>query len=58
MLNLIRNMEVGDKFIDLRDPEGLIYTIVSDPIDDVVLCSDEDGFGELFDCMKIVRLVK
>jgi len=58
MLNLLRNLQVGDKFIDLADMEDLVYTVVSTPIDGYLLCQDEEGFGELFPVLKIVRLVK
>lgn len=55
MLTTLGNLKPGEQFIVLNDPEDLIYTVQSEPIDGEVLCSDEDGFAEMFKIDKIVR---
>lgn len=46
-------LKIGDKFINLQD--DVVYKVVSEPIDGMILCSDDDGFGELFNDFHLVR---
>lgn len=53
MLVPLETLKIGDKFLNLQD--DTIYNVVSEPVDGEILCSDDDGFGEMFDDFHIVR---
>lgn len=56
MLVPLDTLKPGDKFCT---PTGIIiYKVESEPVAGKILCSDEFGFGEMFDTHKIVRLYK
>ncbi len=48
-------LKPGDKFLNLQD--GVVYKVESLPLDHMILCSDEDGFGEMFKDIHIVRTI-
>ena len=53
MLVPLNHLKIGDKFLDLRTDD--VYNVVSEPIDGLILCSDDYGFGELFEDFHLVR---
>lgn len=55
MLVPLRTLKPGDKFLNLHDE--IVYKVVSEPVDGEILCADDDGFGELFSEIHIVRPV-
>ena len=57
MLNLLKNLEPGDKFYSLADPYDITWTVESPPNEHVVLCRDSFGNTEEFDVDKIVRVI-
>lgn len=46
-------LKIGDKFLNLQD--DVVYKVVSEPVDDEILCSDDEGFGEMFEDFHLVR---
>lgn len=46
-------LKPGDKFLNLQD--DCVYNVVSTSIDGQILCSDDEGFGELFNENHVVR---
>lgn len=55
MLVPLDYLKIGDKFLDLNT--DTIYKVVSEPVDDEILCADEEGFGEMFANTYVVRPV-
>lgn len=55
MLVPLDNLKPGDTFLNLQD--DTVYKVVSEPIDGQILCVDDDGFGEMFSEIHIVRPV-
>ena len=53
MLVPLDTLKIGDKFLNLQD--DTIYKVVSTSIDGQILCSDDEGFGELFNENHVVR---
>ena len=53
MLVPLDRLKIDDKFLNLQD--SVIYNVVSEPIDGFILCSDDYGFGELFEDFHLVR---
>ena len=53
MLVPLNTLKPGDKFLNLQD--STVYKMESEPVDGRILCSDDDGFGEMFDEIHIVR---
>ena len=53
MLVPLDTLKIGDKFINLQD--DVVYKVVSETVDGMILCSDDDDFGELFDDFHLVR---
>ena len=52
-LTFIRSLKIGDKFLNVTN--SCIYKVVSEAVDGLVLCTDDYGFGEIFDENLIVR---
>lgn len=46
-------LKIGDKFLNLRD--DTIYKVVSEPVDNEILCVDDEGFGQMFKDFHLVR---
>lgn len=46
-------LKIGDKFLDLYT--DTVYNVVSEPVDGEILCSDDEGFGEMFKNIRLVR---
>jgi len=53
MLVPFNALKIGDKFFNLQDET--IYKVVSEPVDNLILCATDDGFGELFGNIHLVR---
>lgn len=53
MLVPLHTLKPGNKFLNLQD--GCVYNVVSEPVDDEILCADDNGFGDIFDKIKLVR---
>lgn len=53
MLVPLDNLKPGDTFLNLQD--DIVYKVVSEPVQGSILCTDDDGFGEIFDECRIVR---
>lgn len=49
----LHNLKIGDKFLDLHT--DTIFKVVSEPVDDEILCADDEGFGEMFAGIYLVR---
>lgn len=49
----LETLKIGDKFLNLQD--SVTYKVVSEAVDGVILCSDDYGFGEMFDDFHLVR---
>lgn len=48
-------LKIGDKFLDLYT--DTVYNVVSEPVDGEILCADDEGFGEMFKNIRLVRPV-
>lgn len=46
-------LKPGDKFLDIHT--DTVFKVVSEPIDGEILCADDEGFGEMFKEIYIVR---
>lgn len=46
-------LKIGDKFLNLQD--DTVYKVVSEAVDGVILCSDDEGFGEIFEDFHLIR---
>lgn len=53
MLVPLDTLKIGDKFLNIRD--NTVYKVVSEAVDGHILCVDDDGFGEMFKEIHIVR---
>lgn len=53
MLVPLNTLKPGDKFLNLHD--DCVYKVVSEAVDGEILCVDDDGFGEMFTEIHIVR---
>lgn len=53
MLVPLNTLKPGDKFLNLHD--DCVYKVVSEAVDGKILCADDDGFGEMFTEIHIVR---
>lgn len=53
MLVPLNVLKIGEKFLNLQD--DIIYKVVSTSIDGQILCSDDEGFGELFNENYVIR---
>lgn len=53
MLVPLHNLKIGDKFLDLHT--DTVFKVVSEPLDDEILCADDEGFGEMFAGIRLVR---
>ena len=54
-LTTIDCLKPGDTFLNIQD--NTVYKLVSEGVDDRYLCCDEDGFGQMFNGMHIVRAI-
>lgn len=55
MIVPLHNLKPGDRFLNLLD--DCVYNVVSEPVDGSILCSDDEGFGEIFDEIHLVRVI-